>query len=120
MSHRDFSSGTFNFTIFCSINNKLQNPEAAHGVLVYAMNNAKIDLVCDLLTAFRYVCALFPSRFYWTSKKPDKSHCAPHNVNVSIFLKMKLLLELIISFSRVFVYNIEKADFLVCSGFLVG
>jgi len=27
-----------------SINNKLQNPEAAHGVLVYAMNNAKIDL----------------------------------------------------------------------------
>ena len=32
-------------TIFFSINNKLQNPEAAHGVLVYAMNNAKIDLV---------------------------------------------------------------------------
>eukprot|EP00795_Rhopilema_esculentum_P000207 gene207-9842_t len=27
-----------------SINNKLQNPEAAHGVLVYAMKNAKIDL----------------------------------------------------------------------------
>ena len=28
-----------------SINNKLQNPEAANGVLNYAMNNSKVDVV---------------------------------------------------------------------------
>ena len=35
----------FQFSLL-SINNKLQNPEAANGVLMYAQRNSKVDYVC--------------------------------------------------------------------------
>lgn len=37
---------------YSSINNKLQNPEAANGVLVYALHRSKVDYVCTVYISF--------------------------------------------------------------------
>lgn len=36
------------FFLSFSINNKLQNPEAANGVLMYAERNSKVDYVSEI------------------------------------------------------------------------
>lgn len=61
-----------NMYLLFSINNKLQNPEAAHGVLIYAMkNNAQIDFVSSTLflicvdNRYFYSCCWFLRVSIW-------------------------------------------------------